>query len=338
MTNGLAAALARILIGVAVLAAVVAALVWLAGANPLAALRALVHGAFGERYLVAETLVTAVPLAIVGLGVMPALRAGVFTIGSQGQLIAGAALSTAFVFSVPADQPLVLLTAGFIGGVLGGMLYALLPGLLRAYIQVNEILSTLLLNYIAGFALIWLLKGPLAAGAQTATPRSAPLPETSLVPSLLEGTRLHWGAAFVILLAAGLMLWMRTRSGLLYRVFASNEGLAARLGLSRPRAVVTSFLFAGATAGLAGWLQVAGVAHTLYPSVDGGLGFAGILVAVLGGLTPLGIVLASLLFAALTTGAQGMQMGTSVPAAIAVVAQGLVLLIVAIGLQRKRTA
>jgi len=181
-----------------------------------------------------------------------------------------------------------------------------------------------------------LLKGPLAAAAQTATPRSDDLPAAALIPSLLDGTRLHWGLIFVGLIAAGLWFWTRTRSGLTFRIFSTHAPLAARLGLSQPSAVVNSFLFAGGAAGLAGWIQVAGVTHTLYPSVDGGLGFAGILVAVLGGLHPLGIVAASLLFAALTTGAQGMQMGTSVPAAIAVVAQGLVLLIVAIGFQRQR--
>jgi ABC-type uncharacterized transport system permease subunit len=322
--------------GLVVLAACLSGLLLLAGADPLRALSALVYDAFGERYLVAETIVTAIPLALVGLGIMPALRAGIFTIGSQGQLIAGAALSTAFVQAMAGQNAPTLLAVGLVGGVVGGMAYALLPAVLRAYFQVNEILSTLLLNYIAGFGLLWLLKGPLAAAAQTATPRSDALPGSALLPTLLDGTRLHWGLVFVPLLALALTVWIRRRSGLVYRIFASHPSLAARLGLSPSRAVVTSFLFAGATAGLAGWVQVAGVAHTLYPSVDGGLGFAGILVAVLGGLRPLGILLAALFFAALTTGAQGMQMGTSVPAAIAVVAEGLVLLLLAVSVQARR--
>lgn len=334
--SSLAPVVGRAAIGLAVLALAIALLVWLAGAGPLAALGALLYGAFGERYLLAETIVTAIPLAIVGLGVMPALRAGIFTIGSQGQLVAGAALSTAVIHMMGEGHALPLLIAGCLGGIVGGMAYALVPALLRAYFAVNEILSTLLLNYIASFALLWLLKGPLAAAAQTATPRSDALPDAALIPTLLEGTRLHWGVVFVFLLAVALWFWVRTSSGLRYRIFSTHAALAARLGLSAPRAVVSSFLFAGGAAGLAGWVQVAGVTHTLYPSVDGGLGFAGILVAVLGGLHPLGVVLAAFLFAALTTGAQGMQMGTSVPASIAVVAQGLVLLIVAIGFQRRR--
>jgi len=163
---------------------------------------------------------------------------------------------------------------------------------------------------------------------QTATPRSDALPDDALIGNLLEGTRLHIGVFAVLVLAAAIWFWTRTRSGLVYSLFASRPHLAARLGLSGPRAVVTTMLFSGAAAGLAGWIQVAGVAHTLYPSVDGGLGFSGILVAVLGGLNPIGIVIAAILFGALSTGAQGMQIGTSVPAAIAVVAQGFVLLAV----------
>lgn len=325
----------RILAVVGTLVALTAALVFAAGADPLAALKALVYGAFGETYLFAETLVTAIPLALVGLSVAPALRAGIFTIGSQGQLVMGAALSTALLQASAGGSPLALLVTGCFGGVLGGVLFALIPALLRLRFGVNEILSTLLLNYIAGFGLLWLLKGPLAAAAQTATPRSDPLPDASLIPTLIEGTRLHWGLILVPILAAALWWWGRSRSGLVYGLFSTHAKLAARLGLSSSRATFSAFIVAGAGAGLAGWTQVAGVTHTLYPSVDGGLGFSGILVAILGGLNPLGIVAAALGFAALSTGAQGMQMGTAVPATIAVVVEGLTLLIVALAFRRK---
>ncbi|MGA1802883.1 ABC transporter permease [Rhizobium sp. HT1-10] len=318
----------RAVLALSVVFLALAALIALAGANPLDALAALLRGAFGERYVLAETLVTATPLAIVALGVMPALRSGLFTIGSQGQLVAGAALSTAVIQANADATAPVLLLLGCLSGIGGGLIYALLPALLRAYMHVNEILSTLLLNYIAGYGLLWALKGPLRSSMQTATPRSDALPDNALIDNFLDGTRLHSGIFAVLLLAVVIWFWTRTRSGLVYSLFASRPHLAARLGLSSPRAVVTTMLFSGGAAGLAGWIQVAGVAHTLYPSVDGGLGFSGILVAVLGGLNPIGIVIAAVLFGALSTGAQGMQIGTSVPAAIAVVAQGFVLLAV----------
>ncbi|WP_137155656.1 ABC transporter permease [Rhizobium sp. FKL33] len=325
----------RILGVVGALMALTSALVFAAGAEPVTALKALVYGAFGETYLLAETLVTAIPLALVGLSVAPALRAGIFTIGSQGQLVMGAALSTALLQAAAGGSPIVLLALGCLGGIAGGVLFALIPALLRLRFSVNEILSTLLLNYIAGFGLLWILKGPLAAAAQTATPRSNPLPDVALIPTLIDGTRLHWGLVLVPILAVALWWWGRSRSGLVYRLFSTHAKLAARLGLSSSRATLTVFIVAGGGAGLAGWAQVAGVTHTLYPSVDGGLGFSGILVAILGGLNPLGILAAALGFAALSTGAQGMQMGTSVPATIAVVVEGLTLLIVALAFRRK---
>ncbi|MBO9096682.1 MULTISPECIES: ABC transporter permease [unclassified Rhizobium] len=318
----------RAILAIVLVAVALALLITLAGANPLDAIAALFSGAFGEPYVLAETLVTATPLAIVALGVMPALRSGLFTIGSQGQLVAGAALSTAVIQANAGASAPVLLILGCLSGMAGGLLFALLPALLRAYMHVNEILSTLLLNYIAGYGLVWVLKGPLRSSMQTATPRSDALPDTALIGTLVDGTRLHLGVFAVLVLAVALWFWTRTRSGLVYSLFASRPHLAARLGLSPARAVVRPMLFSGAAAGLAGWIQVAGVAHTLYPSVDGGLGFSGILVAVLGGLNPLGIVIAAILFGALSTGAQGMQIGTSVPAAIAIVAQGFVLLAV----------
>lgn len=323
-------AITRAALALVIVLAVLALLIRLAGANPVNALLALFNGAFGGRYVIAETLVTATPLALVALGVMPALRSGIFTIGSQGQLVAGAALSTLAIQANPGASSLVLLLLGCVAGILGGVFYALLPTLLRAYRGVNEILSTLLLNYIAGYGLLWGLKGPLGSSMQTATPRSDPLPDNALIGSILDGTRLHAGVVAVLILAAALWYWTRTRSGLVYFLFAERPQLAARLGLSTAGAVTKTMLFSGATAGFAGWVQVAGVAHTLYPSVDGGLGFSGILVAVLGGLNPVAIVVAAILFGALSTGAQGMQIGTSVPAAIAVVAQGFVLLAVAL--------
>nr|WP_186363568.1 ABC transporter permease [Rhizobium sp. ACO-34A] len=328
--------LAPVTIGLAVLSLLLVLLVASAGADPRAAIVELAYGAFGERYLVAETVVTAIPLALVGLGVIPALRAGLFTIGSQGQLIAGAAVSVALIEAFSGFGAVALLAIGLIGGVCGGAFYALIPAFLRSRFSVNEILSTLLLNYIAAIGLVWLLKGPLATAAQTATPRSDALPDAAVIPLFMENTRLHWGIVLVPVLAALLLYWMRTGSRLKFDIFSTHPPLAARLGLSEHRAVYGTLIFSGVAAGLAGWVQVAGVTHTLYASVDGGLGFRGILVAVLGGLHPIGAVAAALFLAALSTGAQGVQLGTGVPAAIAIVAEGLILLFAAILFTRRK--
>lgn len=308
-------------------------LVALAGARPGAVLAALVEGVVGDRYVLAEAVVGATPLALVALGVMAALRAGVFTIGSEGQLVIGAILATGVALAQPAPG-LAGIALAALAGMLGGMAWALGPALARAWLGANEILSTLLMNYIAGFVLLMVLRGPLRGDLPTATPQSNPIPAEMRLSILLEGTRLHAGALAVLAIAALALVWSLGRGALLVRLHATHPALALRLGLSGPRAVVMTMLVAGAAAGLAGMVQVLGLSHTLYASVGGGLGFTGIIVAFLGGLHPLGIVLAALAFGALITGADGMQMGTGVPASLAVVVQGLALLAVAVVLAR----
>ncbi|CDX51123.1 Inner-membrane translocator [Mesorhizobium plurifarium] len=323
--------LARLGIGIVTVAAIGSALVAITGASPLAAVVGLVEGAVGERYTLSETVVSAIPLALVALGVVPALRAGIFSIGSEGQLATGALAATAAIQLLPADAAqLSLLLAGALGGLFGGVAWAALPALLRAYGRVNEILSTLLLNYVAGFLLLWSLRTWLATPEIVPIPQSAPLPDAALIPKLVEGTRLHWGLAAVPALAIGLAWWLRSPSGLRYRIIATHPLLAARLGLASQRAVIATMLFSGAAAGLAGWLQVAGVAGTLYPGVANGLGFTGILVALLGGLRPASILIAAFFLAALRTGSDGLQAGTGIPSSIAFVVQGLVLLVAAL--------
>jgi simple sugar transport system permease protein len=286
----------------------------------------LLSGAFGDRYAVAETLVQTIPIALVALGVTPALRAGIFPVGSEGQLAIGAVTATAAVFAVRGAPSVIALPVGCVAGILGGVAWAFLPALLRARLNVNEILSTLLMNYLAANLVMWLLRTALGTSEQVATPRSDRLPVEALIPKLVEGTRLHWGVAAVILAALALAYWIRSARGLGYDIFATHRDLAARMGVREPVAVMSTMLVSGAAAGLAGWLKVAGLQGTLYPSVAGGLGFTGVLVALLGGLSPVGILLASFVMAVLITGSDGLQTDTGVPASIAVIAQALLLL------------
>jgi ABC-type uncharacterized transport system permease subunit len=326
--------LIRLGLGAVAIVGIGAALVSLTGANPITALIGLLEGAFGEHYAQAETLVSAIPLALVALGVIPALRAGVFAIGSEGQLVIGALAATAAVQEVPTAPRAVLLAVGALAGILGGIAWAAGPALLRAHGRVNEILSTLLLNYVAGFLLLWSLRTWLAAPEIVPIAQSAPLPDAALIPRMIDGARLHWGLALVPAVGLALAWWLRSPRGLTYRIIATHPLLAWRLGLSSKRAVVVTMTFSGATAGLAGWMQVAGVAGILYPTVAGGLGFTGIMVALLGGLRPAGVLIAALFVAALKTGSDGLQAGTGVPSSIAFVIEGLVLLVTALAFAR----
>jgi general nucleoside transport system permease protein len=317
------AVLAALAIGGALLAA--------AGSGPIAGYDALVSGALGSRYGIAETLVRALPLAVIALGAAPALRAGVFSVGAEGQLVVGAIAAAALMGPVGDATPVVALLVPALAGALAGAVWVVLPAVLKVRAQVNEILSTLLLNYVAIGVLTWSLRTWLAGDSTDATLQSDPLPPHAMIPNLLEGTRLHWGIVVAPILAAAVAWWLRTPRGLAHDVLGANPGLARRIGLPPGRAVVRMMAVGGATAGLTGWLKLAGVDGTLYPSVAAGLGFSGILVALLGGLRPLGIIAAALVFGALGAGADGLQIDTAVPASLATVLQGLLLLFVAVG-------
>jgi general nucleoside transport system permease protein len=318
-------AVAAVVVSIIVSAVIIAA----AGANPATAGWRLVDGAVGDRYHIAETLVRSLPLAIVGIGAAVTLRAGLVTLGAEGQMTIGGLVAAVTVLALDGAPAVVLIPLGLVAGVAGGGLYALVPAVLRAVYRVNEILSTLLLNYLAGFLVVWLLRNRLQ-NPGSATPQSRPLPDAALIPNLLAGTRLHWGIVAVAVLAIALAWWVRSVRGFAYDVFGARPALGTRMGVSARQAIVATMVASGMAAGLAGWVQLAGVQHRLYTSVAGGIGFTGLLVAILGGLRPLGICAAALFFGVLATGADGLQTGTGVPASVAQVVQGIFILAVAL--------
>jgi simple sugar transport system permease protein len=315
--------------------AVTGALILFAGADPLVGIQGLVQGVSSSPYRVGEVLVGAVPIGIVALTLIPALRAGVFSVGAEGQIVIGAIGASGAVFAVDhllaGGAPSILLwLAGLSGGVAGGAVTALIPAFLAVRWRVNEILSTLLLNYLAAGLLGWTLRTWLASPEETATPQSARLPEAAALPTLLPGTRAHWGILLVIVAAVVFFAWRRSAASTRLTVFASRPKLALRLGATRSRTIYSTMLVSGVGAGVVGWVQVAGVNDRLLNSVSGGVGFSGIAVALLGGLAPIGIVLSALFFSALTAGAVGMQSATgTVPASIAEVIKGVLLVGVA---------
>ncbi|MDQ1127898.1 ABC transporter permease [Microbacterium sp. SORGH_AS_0888] len=334
--KALASRRALVVTGVVVAVVLVAALLIVAaGADPLTGLRGLVEGISSSPYRVGELLVGAVPVAIIALTLIPALRAGVFSVGAEGQIIVGAIFATAAILGIravlgDAAPGIVYGLVGFLAGAAGGALFALVPAFLAVRWHVDVILSSLLLNYVAIGLLGWSLRTWLASGEKTATPQSAKLPATAEIPPLIPGTRAHWGIVLALLIAVAFWVWQRTSASTRLIVFASRPALAARLGTSRPRAIYTTLIVSGLGAGVVGWIQVAGIGGRLLGSVSGGVGFSGVAVALLGALVPPGIVLAALFFSALTAGAVGMQSATgTVPSSIAEVVKGVLVLGVA---------
>ncbi|WP_084074912.1 ABC transporter permease [Demequina sp. NBRC 110052] len=304
------------------------ALIALSGANPLVGLQGFVEGIVASPYRFGELLVGAVPIGIVALTLIPALRAGIFSIGAEGQVAIGALASGAVMLSlgdgVPAPVHWLL---GALAGALGGAICALLPAFLLERWGVNEILSTLLLNYIAAGFLAFSLRTYLGTEENVATPQSDPLPESAELPALIPQTRAHVGVLLVIVIAVAFAWWRRTASATRIAVFAERPAFARRLGVSRARTIYRTMLVSGLGAGLVGYLQLAGLNSRLYTSVTGGVGFSGIAVALLGALLPAGIVVSALLFSALTVGAAGIQSATgSIPSSIADVIKAVILL------------
>ena len=213
--------------------AVVFVLVVATGGDLGAALGGWFTGAFGDGYNLTQTLSNATPLALVAIGVSVALRAGVVTVGAEGQLIVGAILSTVVALLLGPDaSPAVALPLGAVAGVIGGMLWALPAAVAKIRWNVNEILFTLLANYLAVSLLTYLLRTVLRDPETNASPQSPPLPLPSQLPQLPVSGRIHVGIVIVALILLGAWWWSRTRQAFVLEVYGSRPVLAARLGLT----------------------------------------------------------------------------------------------------------
>lgn len=309
------------------------------GASPVDGASALLSGAFGGVDELAATAVKATPLLLVASGIAIAFRAGVINIGGEGQIVAGALLATAMAQLVPGWPPVLLLPSVLLAGLVGGAAYGAIPGVLKAYAQVNEILSTIMLNLVAVQMMNFLLRGPMIDPGEiergTRIPQTERLSENADLPLLLEGTRLHLGVVIAVLAAivAYIVLW-RTPLGFRLRAVGHNPAAAKAAGMPVKRSVVSALAISGSLGGLAGAILVFGSeSHRL--GTDGSLagftgsaGFNGIVTALFGGLHPLWSIPSSFLFGGLLTGANNLQRVLQVPAPLAVALNGIVVVFV----------
>jgi simple sugar transport system permease protein len=306
-------------------------------ANPVAAYSALLDGAFGSQNALADTLVKATPLLLVGLGICIAFRGGVINIGGEGQLIAGAVSATFIGLMFPEGPGWLIITLSLLVGFLAGAVWGGIPGVLKAYFNVNEILSTIMMNQIAVQGMNFLLRGPMIDPAQlelaSRIPQTARLSRAFDLPRWIP-TRLHLGAALALLLAVivYIFLW-RTTVGYRIRAVGLNPNASRYAGVKVKRYIIISLLLSGAFAGLAGAVQVFGVHHRMFTDgsaagFTGSAGFNGIVAALFGKLHPIGTIPASVLFGALLVGANRMQRAVQVPSALITALNGLVVVFV----------
>ncbi len=313
--------------------AIGAVLLWALGENPLEAYWTLISGAFGSVSGLTATLTKMTPLLLVGLGICISFRGGVINIGGEGQLIIGALGATATGLALSAWPGWLLLPVSLLAGALAGAAWGGIAGVLKARLNVNEILSTVMLNSIAFQLMNWLLRGPMLDPAQreagTHIPQTEALPESIWLLKLVPRTQLHTGIFLALILAVlvYLLLW-RTTLGYRIRTVGLNPSAARYAGIRVPTYVALSLILGGAFAGLAGAVEVVGLHHRMLEGMSGGYGFSGIVAALFGKLHPLGTIPASFFFGGLLVGADKMQRAIQVPSALITVVNGLVVMFV----------
>jgi len=334
-------ALAALLIGAVMLLAL--------GANPLTGYHALVSGAFGSSYGLASTAVKAAPLLLVGVGICIAFRANVFNIGGEGQIAMGGLAGTATALALPGVPSVALIPLTLLASALGGAAWGAIPGLFKAYFNVNEILSTIMLNLVAVQLMNYLLAGPLvdrsAGSVGGLIPQTRLLPKSSWLPVIVPGTQLHLGVVIAVLVAIGayFLLW-RTSFGFRVRAVGLSRDAATYAGMPVRRTITLAMTLSGAMCGLAGAMLVFGsISHRMV--TDGSLtgftgsdGFNGIVVALFGGLNPIWTIVSAFLFGGLIVGGGVMQVVTNVPSDLITVLEGLVVVfVVSLEYLRRRT-
>ncbi|HYS12209.1 MAG TPA: ABC transporter permease [Burkholderiaceae bacterium] len=314
-----------------------ALLVRWAGAPVLASFGALLEGGFGSRFAVTETLTRATPLIFTGLAAAVAFRARFFNIGAEGQLYLGALAAVAVggqlggALDLPAP---VLFLAMLIAAALAGSLWLSIAAVLRTRLAVDEVVTTLLTNFVVLLFVSWMLDGPMKDPAAMGWPQSVSLPAELELTKVIERTRLHSG--FVLALFCALAMWALskfTAFGFEARAVGANAQAARFAGIRVDATVIKTALISGALAGLAGAVEVAG--RTSYVTLDmsPGYGYAGIVVAMLAALHPLAVVPAAIFIAGMFVGADSMSRAVGVPTYIADVIVAVALLAVLVATQ-----
>ncbi len=331
---------AAIVIGAAVaILAVTGGAFVLAGANPIDAYFAYFVNPLTRQFTLLEVLVSATPLLFTGLAVAIAFRAGYWNIGVEGQLLTGAVAAAGVGQLAHGLSPLIVLPAMVAGGAIAGAAWALVPALLRVRLGIDEVVTTLLLNPVALLLVEGLLRGPWR-DPETGFPESPRIAASAEFPHLLERSRLHLG--FVIAIVLIIVAWWvlsRTATGLRVRAVGLSPNGARFAGIKVDRTLLRVALISGAIAGIAGVSEVAGIQFRLTAGVSPGFGYTGIVVAMLGGLTMPGVIIAGLLLGDIGVGAFSAVRTLQIPSQLGAVVEGTLLLVVvgALALYRVRS-
>lgn len=310
------------------LALVVAAIIMAAfHANPFAAYAALLGGALGTKQGVAETLVQTTAFLFAGLGVAIAFRAGLFNIGAEGQLTVGA-LATALAAASLQLPKAIEIPLCLLAGALAGGAWAAIAGILRARFGASEVITTIMLNYVAFLGANYLVSGPLRGNPSA--PETALIVPSAMLSPLVANTRLTAAFPLAVVIAIALAFWLRrTVAGYELRAVGRSERAARYAGINVRAVIVRAMALSGALAGLAGATEVLGLFHRFNVQLSPGYGFTSIAVALIGGSDPIGVIFSALFFGTMQNGALAMQALAGVPKDLISIVEGLVILFVA---------
>ncbi|AUH65521.1 ABC transporter permease [Paracoccus zhejiangensis] len=298
------------------------------GAPPLEVLYRLLIDPLASAYNISEVVIKAAPLILIAQGLAIGFRAKVWNIGAEGQLIIGAVAASVIPITFPESQNVLMLPAMMLAGTIAGAAWAGIAAALKTRFNASEIIVTLMLNQIAVQILYFLISGPLKDPMGFSYPQSVSFPPVAMYPLLSDDGMLRASASIlvVILLSIAALIYVtRTFSGYTLLVGGLAPSAASYAGFSAKKAVWITLLIGGAAAGLAGVGEISGPIGRLQPSLSPGYGFAAIIVAYLGGLHPVGILLAGTFMAIVYVGADGAIIDVGLPSAAPVIFQGMVL-------------
>lgn len=317
-----------------------ALIMFLSGDNPIEAYRGLFQGAFGDGKAWARTIRKTIPFVFTGLSVAVAFKAGLFNIGASGQFIMGTIFSVFVGVNFEGTPPVLHITLALGAGILGGALWGAIPGILKVTTGAHEVIVTIMLNYVAALFAGWTVyaggtqgqrPGPLWDPDAGAISQTAQIFDSAKLPWLVPPPHSVHAGVFIALITVVVIWWLlyKMTIGFEIRTVGQNMKAAAYAGIRVNWTIVLTMLIAGGLAGLAGGIETLGFNHKFAPEFGGGVGFDGIVVALLGQTNPFGVLLSAFLFGALDGGASRMQFESGVSADIIAIIQALVLAFVA---------
>ncbi len=294
--------------------------------SPIESFKIFFISPISNSYGISELFVKATPLAIIALGLSYCFKNNIYNIGAEGQLTMGAIFGGGIGLLLNDSTSFFLLPTMILFGALGGAFWATIPAILKTKFNTNEILTSLMLTYVALFILDYFVVGPWKDPAGYGLPKSMPFPDAGRLPVLIDGLRVHIGVYFALIICLiTYIIYNKTLFGFKLKVTGLSSKASQYAGFKYKNLIFYTFIISGACAGLAGLFEVSGPIGLLYRDISPNYGFTAIIVAFLGRLNPFGIILSSLLIALTYLGAEDAQLFLKIPSAVGFVFQGLVL-------------